>query len=142
MNSDHIDIAGVVLRNEDGKYLLVQEKKKAVYGQWNLPAGWVDAGETLHQEAIREAKEETGLDVELLGQDVLCRVDLPSVNRTLYAYSAKIVGGQLTVREDEILSLKWFSTEEIDALNEAGRIRAQWVVDSVKLAEENADTWH
>ncbi len=142
MSNDHVDIAGVVLRDEDGKYLLVQEKKKEVYGQWNLPAGWVDAGETFQQAAVREAKEETGLDVELHSQEVLCKVYLPEVNRTLYAYSAKVVGGSLAAQEDEILGLKWFSAEEVSALNKDGKIRAQWVVDSINLAEDNANTRH
>jgi len=41
-------VAGCVLE-KDGKYLLVQEKQKAAYEKWNLPAGRVDAGETVEQ---------------------------------------------------------------------------------------------
>ena len=64
--SGNVPVGGVVIRNDDGLYLLSHEKQPKVYGLWNLPAGWQDDGETLQQTAIREAEEEVGLDVELL----------------------------------------------------------------------------
>lgn len=47
----------------DGRFVLI-ERKNPPHG-WALPGGFVDEGERLDQAAIREAKEETGLDVEL-----------------------------------------------------------------------------
>ena len=58
-------VAGVVIK-KDGKYLLIQEKKPKAYMLWNFPAGKVDVGESIEQAAIREAKEESGYDVELI----------------------------------------------------------------------------
>eukprot|EP01083_Nonionella_stella_P105213 302531_1 len=54
----------VVVRHPDGRFLLVQEF--ASVGFW-LPGGRVDPGETLCEAAIRETKEEAGIDVELTG---------------------------------------------------------------------------
>lgn len=54
----------VVVRHE-GRFLLVHERKHGQ--QWYLPAGRVEPGETLVQAALRETKEESGLDVELTG---------------------------------------------------------------------------
>lgn len=48
---------------KDGKILLIK-RKNPPHG-WALPGGFVDEGETVEQAAVREAKEETGLDVEL-----------------------------------------------------------------------------
>ena len=58
-------VVGVVLE-KDGKFLLVQEGKVDI-GEWNIPAGWLDLNEDIMAGAIRETKEETGLDVELTG---------------------------------------------------------------------------
>jgi 8-oxo-dGTP diphosphatase len=51
----------------EGKGLVLIERRNPPPG-WALPGGFVEVGETLEQAAIREAKEETCLDVELLGQ--------------------------------------------------------------------------
>ena len=51
----------------EGKGLVLIERRNPPPG-WALPGGFVEVGETLEQAAIREAKEETCLDIELLGQ--------------------------------------------------------------------------
>ena len=50
----------------EGKGLVLIERRNPPPG-WALPGGFVEVGETLEQAAVREAKEETCLDVELLG---------------------------------------------------------------------------
>ncbi len=50
----------------EGKIVLVQ-RKNPPYG-WAIPGGFVDYGESLEEAAIREAKEETGLDIEIVRQ--------------------------------------------------------------------------
>jgi len=52
---------------KDGKLLMVQENQPHCRGKWNLPAGHLDQNENMFDAAIREAKEETGLDVKLTG---------------------------------------------------------------------------
>ena len=49
----------------EGKLVLIQRMNPPYQGQWALPGGFVDVGETVEDAATREAKEETGLDVEL-----------------------------------------------------------------------------
>lgn len=55
---------GAVVRNDDGDMLLIQRSDN---GLWALPSGAQDIGETTRQAAIREVKEETGYDVEIIG---------------------------------------------------------------------------
>lgn len=52
---------------EIGDRIVLIERKNPPYG-WALPGGFVDYGECLEDAVVREAKEETGLDVELIRQ--------------------------------------------------------------------------
>ena len=56
---------GAVLVDENGRVLLVKRRYEPLAGQWSLPGGAVDAGETLEACVIREMREETGLGVEV-----------------------------------------------------------------------------
>lgn len=56
---------GVLVEMQEG-IVLVQRGQPPFEGQWALPAGYIEADETIEQAAMRECKEETGLDVELL----------------------------------------------------------------------------
>lgn len=128
-------VAGVVLKDEKGRYLLVQEKQLQAYGLWNLPAGWIDPGESAQQAAIREAKEEVGFDVKLQTQEpVLSKLNNKG-NRLLTSFYAQIVGGVLEYPGDEILAAKWFALEEIEGLHKSGEIRDAWVIESVRKVE-------
>jgi ADP-ribose pyrophosphatase YjhB (NUDIX family) len=55
----------IIIRHMDGIILI---KRKNPPEGWALPGGFVDYGETLETAAVREAKEETGLDVKLIRQ--------------------------------------------------------------------------
>ncbi|MGQ0631950.1 MAG: NUDIX domain-containing protein [Sporichthyaceae bacterium] len=54
--------AGVLFFDEDGRVLLVKPTYKE---GWDIPGGYVNIGETPRQAAVREVKEELGLDIEL-----------------------------------------------------------------------------
>lgn len=54
----------VLIENEKGEILFLQEKDKKVYGKYNLPGGHLELNETLLDCAVREVKEETGIVIE------------------------------------------------------------------------------
>ena len=54
--------AGGCLFNDEGKVLL---QKRGDSGKWGFPGGAIELGETPEETAVRELKEETGLDVEV-----------------------------------------------------------------------------
>ena len=72
---------------EDGRVLLVKRGHPPLAGEWSIPGGVLELGETLREAVIREAREETCLTVEtddLLG--VYDRVLRDEGHRTLYHY--------------------------------------------------------
>lgn len=127
-------VAGCIIRREeDGKYLLVQEKQPKAYGLWNLPAGHVDKGESIEAAAIREAKEETGYDVELGDKIGIYQEAIESPIR--HAFIAKIVGGEVKINPEEILDVKWFSFDEITKMKQNGTLRVEWIYDAISLVQ-------
>ncbi|CAA9248833.1 MAG: hypothetical protein AVDCRST_MAG50-2482 [uncultured Acidimicrobiales bacterium] len=114
---------GSVIRNDDG-YLLVQESKPVAGSRFNLPAGKPEVGETLVEAAVREAKEETGLDVEVdhlvgLYQCPLTSEGFGVVN---FIFAARVVGGSITTTLEHPV-VRYFSRPEIAGLAEQGRLR-------------------
>ncbi len=77
----------------DGRVVLLRRAIDPSIGRWVFPGGYVDRGEPTTAAAIRETREEVGLDVtveDLLG--VYSYVDVPVV---LVVYTARVVGGKL-----------------------------------------------
>lgn len=110
-----INASGNIIE-QDGKFLLVREARKEFYGKWNLPCGELDPGESIVACAIREGKEETGYELEVIawvgqyqqlqwsvfgGHDLIVNV-----------FHSKIVGGEKTVPSN-LLDVAWFSFKEI-----------------------------
>lgn len=124
----------VVVHSETKKFLLVHHKK---LGVWLPPGGHIDEGELPHEAAVREVKEETGIDVELIHGDGAVRKEIVSVPQIPlpfcilhenipaskkdvehmhvdFIYLAKPTGEQiLTENPEEVHALGWYSGEEI-----------------------------
>ncbi len=126
--------AGVVL-HKDGKYLLVQERQEKCYGKWNLPAGKVDEGDSIEYTAVKEAKEESGYEVEL-GEKIGV-FQKTAQEAVKHVFKARIVGGKLEVPQDELLDVKWFAYDEIVKLDQQGELRDPCVVESINCMEKN-----
>lgn len=60
-NADGINIDGI----NENEFILIKRRNKPFKNHWAIPGGFVDYGETVENAAIREAKEETGIDVKL-----------------------------------------------------------------------------
>lgn len=108
-------IAGCVVER-DNKILMVQEGLDFCYGQWNYPAGHVDEFENITQAAIREVKEETGLDVKLKGVLPICEIELKNETHIIIRFVAEVIGGKVQFDSNEILDVKWIDIEEIEKM--------------------------
>lgn len=80
-------------------------------GLWSIPGGRVEAGETTREAAVREVREETGLDVAV-GELLLTSVVGPYL---VEDFAATVVGGTLHAGDDA-LDARWFTVEEMKAL--------------------------
>lgn len=100
--------------DSQGRLLLIQRTDS---GQWAIPGGACEVGETVDRTAIREAFEETGLRIKLTG--LIGVFDPPRVNTTqpsplVVCYSAKAAGAVGTLRPSarEALDARWFTEAE------------------------------
>ena len=108
--------ASIFLVNDKQELLLVREGKEAIYNLWNLPGGKVEPHEKFAAAAIREAKEETGLDVtpsHLL--NIFTGKDFDSVH---FVFLATHYQGDIEIQDSNILEAKWVPLEEVLALGD------------------------
>lgn len=107
---------------DQGRVLLVKRGKAPLLGEWSIPGGMLELGETLRQGAEREAQEETNLVVragELLG--VFERIVPDEEKRTIYHYVlidflCEKISGDLRAAGDAA-DARWFIREELDTLS-------------------------
>ena len=101
---------GTIIRTESGRIVLVRRAIEPGYGKWVFPGGYVDRGEPLTSAAIREAREECGLEVRLDG--LVNIYSYPGRAPVIVVYAATALGGTLCV-DDECLEAKEVTTDAI-----------------------------
>lgn len=92
--------AGVILLRGD-EVCLVRRKFEPKAGQWSLPTGFMEWDEPAEETAVREAREETGLEVQLTGlYAVESGVLPPDIPVLVVFYRAQETGGSLAAGDD------------------------------------------
>ena len=101
---------GTVISRPDGRIVLVKRAIEPGYGKWVFPGGYVDRGEEVTLAAIREAREEAGLEIRI---DRLIGI-YSYAGRTpiIIVYAATVTGGELAV-DEEGLEARWFEPRAI-----------------------------
>ena len=101
---------GTIIAVDGGRIVLVRRAIEPGYGRWVFPGGYVDRGEVVSAAAVREAREEAGLDVRLEGLvSIYSYAGRPPV---IIVYAATATGGALG-HDDESLEIRTFSEAEI-----------------------------
>lgn len=100
---------------EQGRILLVRRGRQPGLGLWAVPGGKVRRGETLRAAAVREAREETGLHVEVgevawVGEHIDADYHI-----VLIDFLARVVGGQLQAADDAT-EVAWVPLDETGEL--------------------------
>lgn len=125
---------------EDGKILLVQEND----GRWSLPGGWCDVNVSVGENAVKEVKEESGLEVIPVG--IIAVQDRNKHNFPPYAYGVckifvrcKVVGGAFE-ENSETIGFRYFVRDELPELAEERNTREQVELCFAAYADENWKT--
>jgi 8-oxo-dGTP pyrophosphatase MutT (NUDIX family) len=117
-----IPAAAALVEDDAGRLLLVRQSDT---GQWAAVGGAIDPGESPEQAAIREAAEETGLQVTIdrlvgvVGGGEF-EVTYPNGDRVAYistVYSAHATSGEIRVDDDEVIEASWFRIVDIVAMD-------------------------
>jgi 8-oxo-dGTP diphosphatase len=109
---------GAVIVNQ-GRVLLVKRGSPPLLGEWSLPGGVVELGETLRVAAEREALEETGLIVkagevlEVLDRIIPGKDGVPQYHYVLIDFLCTVLGGELRAGGDAA-DARWASESELE----------------------------
>jgi 8-oxo-dGTP diphosphatase len=101
---------GTIIRTADERLVMVRRAIEPGYGLWVFPGGYVDRGEEIKAAAIREAREESGLDVRI---DHLVNIySYGGLAPIIIVYAATCLGGTLC-GDDECLEAELFTADTI-----------------------------
>jgi 8-oxo-dGTP diphosphatase len=136
-DSPLVGVGAIII--DEGRVLLVKRGHPPLAGEWSIPGGVLEVGETLRQAAVREAREETCLTVQtgdLLG--VYDRVLRDKAQRTQYHYVlvdflCRRVGGEARAAGDAD-EVRWFTPSEAAELP-----LAEDTAEVVRLGFQKAD---
>ncbi|MBM3292564.1 NUDIX domain-containing protein [Candidatus Bathyarchaeota archaeon] len=112
---------GILIQNAS-KYLLIKRAAEPDKGLWSIPGGLVQVGETLKQAAIREAKEETGLNVKIIKElGYIDKIQHDEKGKVKYHFViidflAEVISG-IMVADDDALEALWVEPKDFKSYN-------------------------
>ena len=115
-----VGVGAVVVK--DAKALVIKRANDPYKGQWSIPGGRVELGESLVDAVRRELREETGLDVQVGSLiDVFERIQADDAQGVRYHfvivdYLCTCIGGTLCAGDDAA-DVRWVASEELDAMD-------------------------
>lgn len=112
--------ASAVVTDGQGRILLQRRRDNDL---WALPGGGMDMNDSLPGAAVREVKEETGLDIEITGlvgtytdpRHIIAYSDGEVRRQFNVCFRGRVIGGTLEI-SDESTELRWVKVAELDAL--------------------------
>ncbi len=131
MMSDRAPVpaAGIVVIRGESEVLLIRRGKPPYQGEWSIPGGKIEYGETTSEAALRELKEETGVEAEIVGLiDVVDSIGLREKGQPgdwhylLVDYAARWVSGE-PLAQDDVDEAVFYPLEEALALTRWDKTR-------------------
>lgn len=141
----HIRVTGILIENDE---ILLVQQKVSDKRNWSLPGGRVEQGETLQQGLIREMKEETGLDVDIVRMLYVCDVAASAHTVLHITFLLRRIGGDVILPTNEfdenaILDVRFvpvaklvnygFSEKFIEVIKEGFRNAGNYVGDKANI---------
>lgn len=111
-----VGVGVVIFRGEE--VLLAQRGKRPRLNTWSIPGGAQEIGETVEEAGIREIREETGLEIEVLGLvDVIDSINRDADGKIQFHYTlvdlmAEWRGGE-AIAADDVAAVRWVKLEEL-----------------------------
>ncbi|MDR3222880.1 MAG: NUDIX hydrolase [Methanobrevibacter sp.] len=108
----------IFIINDKNEFILIKRKNNPYKDHWALPGGYLNYGETVENGAVREAKEETNIDVQLKKLfNVYSKIDRdPRGHTVTIVYLAKGDFKNLKANDDAI-DAKIFTKNDLSSLN-------------------------
>ncbi|MEK5215977.1 NUDIX hydrolase [Psychrobacillus sp. FSL H8-0487] len=114
MSQDGIVLVASVSIFNEAEVLIIKENKPTAVEKWNFPSGRIEYGEDILYSARREVKEETGLDVKLIGTTGVYNFISSTNNQViLFHFIGEVTGGSVNLEEDEISDSKWIKVSDL-----------------------------
>ena len=114
--------AHVLALDEEGRILVV--RTTYLGPEWMLPGGRVERTETPQDAAVRETREETGLEVRL---ERLVLVDARRARDVSFVFRGRVVGGDLEPQLGEIAEAGWVDREEVARMSPRLHRLLEWI---------------
>lgn len=124
----HIHPCAIVLVKR-GDQLLLTRKAEWPPGRYSLVAGFLDFGESLEECAIREVREETGIEIENVRY--VGSQNWPFPAQLMAGFVADYADGEISVDRNELEDARWFPLDALPALPPKRSI-ARWIIDNFK----------
>lgn len=120
-------VGAVVQR--DGEVLIVRQSPgHSLAGQWTIPWGHVDAGESPRAAAVREVLEEGGVEATVEGLLGVQELPAPLQGGVGLVYLCRHAGGDLRPRDKETDASRYVSLAALDALTEPKEPWSDWLI--------------
>lgn len=106
-----------------GRVLLVKRSIEPGYGKWVFPGGHVDRGETVEEAALRETREECGVEAEI--EELIGLYSYPGRPVAVAVFRARLKeGSPEPIAADETFEVRWFTPDEVETIELAFRSSA------------------
>ena len=122
----HIHPCAIVLVRR-GDEILLARKREWAPGRYGLVAGFLDFGESLEECAVREVKEEAGIDIRNVRY--VASQNWPFPAQLMAGFVADYSGGEIAIDPGELEDARWFNTSSLPDLP-AKRSIARWIIDT------------
>ena len=140
MYKNPIPTVDIIIEKGD-RIILIRRKNEPFKGKLAIPGGYIDWGETVEHSAVREAKEETSLDVKLtnlLGVYSDPKRN-PRIKTIAIVFIGKPIGGKLKANDDAADAF-WFNINKIES-KEFAFDHKKILTDYLKWREERKTYW-